>query len=224
MTPAELSAALRAALTAAVDDGTFALDAADVPRRVHVERPRNREHGDWASNVAMKLAQAAGHRRRASSRTSSPRRSPTSRASPRSRSPAPASSTSRSTPPPPASSRGPIVEAGRRLRPRRRRYAGHDDQPRVRLGQPDRPASTSAACAGPPSATASRACCRPQGAIVTREYYFNDHGAQIDRFARSLLAAHRGEPAPEDGYGGAYIADIAARVVAEPYPPATSTR
>jgi arginyl-tRNA synthetase len=50
------------------------------------------------------------------------------------------------------------------------------------------------------------------GAEVTREYYFNDHGAQIDRFARSLIAAYRREPAPEDGYGGAYIADIAERV------------
>ena len=50
------------------------------------------------------------------------------------------------------------------------------------------------------------------GAKVTREYYFNDHGAQIDRFARSLLAAARGEAAPEDGYGGGYIAEIAQRV------------
>jgi arginyl-tRNA synthetase len=56
-----------------------------------------------------------------------------------------------------------------------------------------------------------------QGALVTREYYFNDHGAQIDRFSRSLLAAHLGEPTPEDGYAGAYILDIAARVVAD-YP------
>lgn len=53
-----------------------------------------------------------------------------------------------------------------------------------------------------------------QGGIVTREYYFNDHGAQIDRFARSLLASYLGEPAPEDGYGGDYISDIAARVIA----------
>lgn len=51
-----------------------------------------------------------------------------------------------------------------------------------------------------------------QGGDVTREYYFNDHGAQIDRFARSLIAASVGEPTPEDGYGGAYIQDIAARV------------
>src|SRR5690606_13116583 len=53
------------------------------------------------------------------------------------------------------------------------------------------------------------------GAEVTREYYFNDHGAQIDRFARSLLAAARGREAPEDGYAGGYINDIAAAVVKE---------
>ena len=56
-----------------------------------------------------------------------------------------------------------------------------------------------------------------QGGVVTREYYFNDHGAQIDRFARSLVAAFTGEPAPADGYGGQYIFDIAARVIAD-YP------
>jgi arginyl-tRNA synthetase len=52
------------------------------------------------------------------------------------------------------------------------------------------------------------------GADVTREYYFNDHGAQIDRFARSLLAAGRGQDVPEDGYGGQYIVDIANAVIA----------
>lgn len=51
------------------------------------------------------------------------------------------------------------------------------------------------------------------GAQVTREYYFNDHGKQIDRFSRSLLAAAKGEPTPEDGYGGYYIAEIASEVI-----------
>lgn len=56
-----------------------------------------------------------------------------------------------------------------------------------------------------------------QGAAVTREYYFNDAGAQIDRFVRSLIAAAQGEPAPEDGYAGTYVDDIAAQVLrAEP--------
>jgi arginyl-tRNA synthetase len=53
------------------------------------------------------------------------------------------------------------------------------------------------------------------GAQVTREYYFNDHGAQIDRFARSLLAAAANKPAPEDGYAGEYINEIAEQVLAE---------
>ncbi|SFD71484.1 arginyl-tRNA synthetase [Actinopolyspora lacussalsi subsp. righensis] len=52
-----------------------------------------------------------------------------------------------------------------------------------------------------------------QGAEVTREYYFNDAGAQIDRFVRSLVATALGEEIPEDGYGGEYIAEIASEVV-----------
>ena len=51
------------------------------------------------------------------------------------------------------------------------------------------------------------------GAKVVREYYFNDHGTQIDRFARSLVAAAHHEPVPVDGYKGAYIDEIAQRVV-----------
>nr|NLD40341.1 arginine--tRNA ligase [Actinomycetales bacterium] len=47
----------------------------------------------------------------------------------------------------------------------------------------------------------------------TREYYFNDHGAQIDRFVRSLIARARNEEPPEDGYAGEYITEIANRVL-----------
>jgi len=56
---------------------------------------------------------------------------------------------------------------------------------------------------------------RAAGARVGTEYYFNDAGSQIDRFAKSLYASAKGEPAPEDGYGGAYIAEIATAVRAE---------
>src|SRR4051794_4051381 len=56
---------------------------------------------------------------------------------------------------------------------------------------------------------------RAAGAEVGTEYYFNDAGSQIDRFARSLYASAKGEPAPEDGYGGAYLTEIAAAVLAE---------
>ena len=52
----------------------------------------------------------------------------------------------------------------------------------------------------------------PPAPTSPREYYFNDAGAQIDRFARARCWPRRtGEPAPEDGYAGDYIADIAAR-------------
>jgi arginyl-tRNA synthetase len=51
------------------------------------------------------------------------------------------------------------------------------------------------------------------GATVTREYYVNDAGVQIDRFAESLLAAAKGEPVPQDGYAGAYVAEWAQRVL-----------
>jgi len=53
-----------------------------------------------------------------------------------------------------------------------------------------------------------------RGAKVTREYYFNDAGAQIDRFVDSLIAAAEGRPTPENGYGGAYIGEIAQQVLA----------
>ena len=66
---------------------------------------------------------------------------------------------------------------------------------------------------GPPSATRCGRLLSTQGANVVREYYFNDHGAQIDRFASSLVAAAKGEPIPADGYAGTYITDIAAQVL-----------
>ena len=60
MTPEQLAEAVRAALAHAVADGAFPLDPADVPAQVHLERPRQREHGDWSTNVAMHLAKKAG--------------------------------------------------------------------------------------------------------------------------------------------------------------------
>lgn len=48
-----------------------------------------------------------------------------------------------------------------------------------------------------------------QGARVHREYYLNDAGRQLDTFAASLMARYRGEAPPEDGYQGAYLIDMA---------------
>jgi arginyl-tRNA synthetase len=47
------------------------------------------------------------------------------------------------------------------------------------------------------------------GHEVAREYYYNDAGAQLDRFRASIDAIRRGEPVPEDGYHGDYVAELA---------------
>ena len=47
------------------------------------------------------------------------------------------------------------------------------------------------------------------GHVIEREYYYNDAGAQMDRFRASVEAVRRGEEPPEDGYQGAYIAELA---------------
>jgi arginyl-tRNA synthetase len=51
------------------------------------------------------------------------------------------------------------------------------------------------------------------GANAVREYYINDAGVQMQRFATSVLAAAKGEPTPEGGYPGEYIATLAGRVL-----------
>ena len=55
------------------------------------------------------------------------------------------------------------------------------------------------------------------GHQVEREYYYNDAGAQMEKFRASVEAARRGEDPPEDGYHGAYIAELA-QVDEDPVP------
>jgi arginyl-tRNA synthetase len=50
------------------------------------------------------------------------------------------------------------------------------------------------------------------GQTVTREYYFNDSGAQVSNLGASVVALRRGEPIPEDGYHGGYVEDLAREV------------
>ncbi|MFL5775552.1 MAG: arginine--tRNA ligase [Chloroflexota bacterium] len=61
------------------------------------------------------------------------------------------------------------------------------------------------------------------GQRVTREYYFNDAGGQVDQLGTSVLAVRRGEPVPEDGYQGAYVADLAASIPAAVWSDATAS-
>ena len=50
------------------------------------------------------------------------------------------------------------------------------------------------------------------GADVTTEFYVNDRGVQMDKFGISVMAAASGEAVPEDGYHGGYILDLAAQI------------
>lgn len=212
MTPDELSRALSAALAAAVADGTLALPAGSVPDSVHVERPRQREHGDWATNVALQLAKKAGTTPRALAEDLAGRLAATPGvkavdvAGPGflniTLDAAAAGELART-----------VVEAGTA-------YGRGDSEAGTRVNlefvsaNPTGPIHIGGvrwAAVGDSLARVLEA----SGAEVAREYYFNDHGAQIDRFARSLLARARGEAAPEDGYGGEYITEIADAVVAE---------
>ncbi|HEY0119064.1 MAG TPA: arginine--tRNA ligase [Cellulomonas sp.] len=212
MTPAQLAEAVRTALAHAVADGTLPLDLTDLPAQVHLERPRQREHGDWSTNVAMQLAKKAGVAPRALADDLARRLA---------QSPGVAA----------AEVAGPgflnirldtaaagelartIVEAGPS-------YGTNDDLAGLTVNlefvsaNPTGPLHIGGvrwAAVGDSLARVLEA----SGALVVREYYFNDHGAQIDRFARSLVARARGQEAPEDGYGGQYIADIAEQVVAD---------
>ena len=211
MTPTELSEALRAVLTAAAVDGAVSLSPADVPATVTVERPRSREHGDWATNVALQLAKKAGMNPRdfaaalAERLAAVPGVARVDIAGPGflniTLEAAAAGELARG-----------IVEAGE-VYGTSSTLAGERINLEFVSANPTGPLHIGGArwaAVGDSLARLLTAC----GAEVTREYYFNDHGAQIDRFARSLLARAQGREAPEDGYGGQYIADIADAVLA----------
>ena len=209
MNPAQLVQALRDALTAAVDAGELGVA---VPADITLDRPRSREHGDYATPVAMKLAKSAGRPPREIAAVISARLTGT-----------PGIEGVEIAGPGFLNIRLETAAAGALVGADRRGRAGLRRRPTRwpargstwSSSRPTRPGRcTSAARAGPRSATRSAGCSARRAREVVREYYFNDAGAQIDRFARSLLAAARGLPAPADGYGGDYIADIAGRITA----------
>ncbi len=53
------------------------------------------------------------------------------------------------------------------------------------------------------------------GAQVSKEFYVNDRGAQMDNFGLSIANAAEGKPPPEDGYHGAYVVELASEIIAE---------
>ncbi|MGI8667306.1 MAG: arginine--tRNA ligase [Jatrophihabitans sp.] len=209
MTPDELSAAIRDAVARAIDSGAF---AADIPAEIVIERPKNRAHGDYASNIALRLAKAAA-------------------TPPRVVADAIAKALLDADGIAAVDVAGPgflnitidagsLAELARAIVEAGPDYGTGDSLAGLNINlefvsaNPTGPVHIGGvrwAAVGDSLARIFTA----SGARVTREYYFNDHGAQIDRFARSLLAAALGEDVPEDGYAGSYIGETAAQIVAE---------
>ncbi|KAF0968678.1 MULTISPECIES: arginine--tRNA ligase [Gordonia] len=207
MTPADLAALLRAVtLTVVRDRG---LDENLVPDLIVVERPRHADHGDYSTNVALQLGKRLGVAPRelagwlADAFAGAEGIAKTEVAGPGFVNiwlGAAAQNTVVAT----VMERGESYGRGKEL-------AGSIINLEFVSANPTGPihlGGTRWAAVGDALGRVLAA----RGADVTREYYFNDHGAQIDRFARSLEAAALGEPTPEDGYAGDYIADIAAKV------------
>lgn len=210
MTPADLSEAIVRILAKLMADAKLAV--ADLPDAVVIERPKNREHGDWATNAAMQLSPRFGLKPREFAELLCGELAEVDGvakvgiAGPGfiniTLSAAAAGELAKT-----------IVSSGEA-------FGRSDSMAGVKMNlefvsaNPTGPihiGGTRWAAVGDSLARVFQS----QGAEVTREYYFNDHGAQIDRFSRSLLAAARKQQAPEDGYAGAYITEIAERVLAE---------
>jgi arginyl-tRNA synthetase len=211
VTPEQLSTAIVDVLTTLSDEGAITLPDG-VPTTVTVERPRQKGHGDYATNIAMQLGKRAGMSPRAFAELVQPRLEAVAGVAA-------------------VEIAGPgflniSVDAGaqgllaRQIADAGASYGATD----AFAGEKINLEFVSANPTGPLHiggvrwAAVGDALGRiftMTGAEVTREYYFNDHGAQIDRFSRSLLASAKGEPAPEDGYGGDYIHEIAKTVLEE---------
>ena len=208
MTPADLAELLRSTAAAVLTE--HGLDPAALPAAVTVERPRNPEHGDYATNLALQVGKKAG-------------------ANPREFAGWLATALTDADGIAAAEVAGPgfvnlrietaaqgviiadIAVAGAEY--------GHSG---LLAGRSINLEFVSANPTGPIHIGGTRWAAvgdalgrllATQGARVVREYYFNDHGTQIDRFVSSLIAAAKSEPTPEDGYAGAYINDIAAQVL-----------
>jgi arginyl-tRNA synthetase len=208
VTPEQLRTVVQAAVSVAVARGVLAVE---VPGDVVIDRPRNPEHGDYATNVALRLAKAAGRPpREVAELLATELRAIEGIDAVDVAGPGFLNITLAKA------ALGKLavqaVTAGETY--------GHTQ---VLAGQRLNLEFVSANPTGPVHIGGTRWAAvgdalgrllTASGAEVTREYYFNDAGAQIDRFARSLQAAAHGQPVPEDGYAGAYIDDIAAQVVA----------
>jgi arginyl-tRNA synthetase len=212
VTPEELSLAISACLKDAVAEGEIALSASALPDEVRVERPKNRDHGDWATNIALQLAKQAGTNPREFATILSARLksidgvSAVDIAGPGflniTVDAAAAGALAKA-----------IVEAGREYGTTSV-LAGHVVNMEFVSANPTGPlhiGHTRWAALGDAIARVLRA----SGAKVTAEYYINDAGSQMNVFANSVYSRLHGRPVPDGGYPGQYIADLGHEVLTE---------
>ena len=211
MNPEQLSATIVTALTALDESGRLTLPEG-VPTSVVVERPRSKEHGDYATNVALQLGKKAGM-------------NPRDLAGLLAEQLAAADGIAKVDIAGPgflnitvdAGAQGQVaadVVAAGTAYGSSDAFAGEKINLEFVSANPTGPIHIG----GVRWAAVGDALGRiftMTGAQVTREYYFNDHGGQIDRFSASLLAAAHGRPIPDEGYGGAYIDEIAKKVLVQ---------
>lgn len=179
---------------------------------IALERPRNREHGDWASSVAMKFAKRIGKNPRELADTLAEKlRQVDGIADVDVAGPGFINITLD------AASSGEIVrtivEAGDAFG-RNDELAGKSINLEFVSANPTGPlhlGHTRWAALGDSMARILKA----SGADLKTEYYINDAGAQMDKFGASVLAAALGTPAPEDGYPGEYIQVLGQKVLEE---------
>jgi arginyl-tRNA synthetase len=209
VTPAQLADLVRATATEVLT--TRGLDVAALPDDVGVERPRSPEHGDYATNVALRTAKKAG-------------------VPPRDLAGWLADALAAADGIAAAEIAGPGFINLRLAADAQGALVGEVRAAGGSYGMGDEHAArtvnlefVSANPTGPLHLGHTRWAAvgdalgrvlTARGAKVTREYYFNDAGGQIDRFVASLVAAAEGKPTPEGGYGGAYIGEIATQVLA----------
>ena len=211
MTPDQLSTVIVDVVTTLVDEGALTLPDG-VPASVTVERPRQQGHGDYATNVAMQLAKRAGMAPRALAEMVAPRLEQAEGVAT-------------------VEVAGPgfiniTVDAGAQGRIAADVVAagaayGHNDS---QAGQRINVEFISANPTGPLHlghtrwAVVGDAIARvleAAGAEVTREFYINDRGNQLDLYGASVEARAFDLPLPPDGYQGGDVAEVAKIVVTE---------
>ncbi|MEI7442471.1 MAG: arginine--tRNA ligase [Actinomycetes bacterium] len=211
MTPQELAAQIREAVLAAVAAGSLVLESGDVPAQIVVDRPKNPEHGDWSTNVAMQISAKANSNPRAVAQILVPLLHEIEGVSGVEIA-GPGFINIKLS----AASQGElvaaVVAAGAAF--------GHGDALAGRViniefisANPTGPlhlGHTRWAAVG----DAIARVLETQGARVAREFYVNDRGVQMDKFGASVQARALGQAVPEDGYHGAYIDDLAKQIVA----------